>query len=62
MVGTAEHTASCSLAGNPLDGTAEVEVKYLGTCCLSDAGSLDHGLYLTAVDLDSYGALLGVDL
>ena len=61
-VGTAEHSAPSALASDTLDRATEVQVKHLRACGLGDARCFDHGLYLTTVDLDGYGAFFGTDL
>ena len=57
----AEHSCSCSLAGNLLDRTTEVDVDDVGRCLLDYPCSLNHVLYRPSVYLYSHRTLLVAD-
>ena len=59
--GATKHPAASALTCHPLDGAAEVKVQEVRSRGLGDACRLHHRGNLAPVDLDGYGALLGVD-
>ena len=58
-----QHTCACTLAGNLLDRTAEVDVEHIGMRLLhNDSCRLAHSIHIFTIYLNGDGTFFGTDL
>ena len=57
-----QHAGTSPLAGHLLDRAAEINVEHIGVSRFTQAGSLDHRVDKTAINLNGHGTLLVVNV